>query len=90
MIQTHELYFARHGGVLVTKLTTPDFLPAMERAAAMVTDLGGITSHAAIVARELHKPCIVGTKNATAVLRDGNTVEVDAEKGIVRILERSR
>lgn len=84
-----EIGKVRRGDILVTKLTTPDFLPAMERAAAIVTDLGGITSHAAIVARELHKPCIVGTRNATAVLRDGNTVEVDAEKGVVKVLKRA-
>jgi len=56
--------------------------------AAIVTNEGGISSHAAIVARELQKPCIIGTRFATEVLKDGDTVEVDAEAGIVRVLER--
>ncbi len=56
----------------------------MQKAAAFVTNEGGIVSHASIVARELKKPCIVGTKNATQVLKDGDHVEVDATRGIVR------
>ncbi len=74
------------GDILVASMTTPDFLPAMERAAGFVTDEGGITCHAAIIARELKKPCVIGTKIATQVLKDGDMVEVDAEKGIVRVL----
>jgi len=72
------------GDILVATMSTPDFLPAMRRAAAFVTDIGGVTSHAAIVARELKKPCIIGTKNATKVLKDGDMVEVDADKGTVK------
>lgn len=72
------------GDILVSVATSPQLLPAMKRAAAFVTDVGGITSHAAIVARELGKPCIVGTKHATEIFSDGDEVEVDAEKGIVR------
>ena len=74
------------GAILVTSMTTPDFVPLMQRAAAIVTDEGGITCHAAIVSRELKKPCIIGTRNATQVLKDGDRVEVDAEKGIVEKL----
>lgn len=74
------------GDILVAPMTTPDYLPAMKKAAAFVTDEGGITCHAAIVARELKKPCIIGTKIATKVLKDGDMVEVDAEKGVVRRL----
>jgi phosphohistidine swiveling domain-containing protein len=74
------------GDILVSPMTTPDFLPAMEQAAAFVTDEGGITCHAAIVAREMKKPCVIGTKVATQVFKDGDMVEVDAEKGVVRIL----
>ena len=59
----------------------------MHRAAAFVTDEGGITSHAAIVAREMKKPCVVGTKNATRILGDGDMVEVDADSGIVKIIK---
>ncbi len=76
------------GDVLVTFMTTPDYLPAMKRASAFVTDEGGITCHAAIVSRELGKPCIIGTRIATKVLRDGDEVEVDAMKGIVKILKK--
>ncbi len=71
------------GNILVTQMTFPAFIMAMQRAAAFVTDEGGLTCHAAIVAREMHKPCIVGTKHATQVLKDGDRVEVDANKGIV-------
>lgn len=77
------------GDVLVASMTDPRHLQAMARAAGFVTDEGGITCHAAIVARELKKPCIIGTKIATQVLKDGDMVEVDAERGVVRILERA-
>lgn len=76
------------GDILVSTATSPQLLPAMKRAAAFVTDVGGITSHAAIVARELKKPCIVGTKHATQLLRDGDLAEVDADHGVVRILKQ--
>lgn len=74
------------GEILVTGMTRPDFLPLMQKAAAFVTDSGGLLSHAAITARELKKPCIVGTNIATKILKDGDMVEVDAEKGVVRKL----
>ena len=72
------------GDILVTGMTLPDYVPAMRKAAAIITDEGGITCHAAIVSRELKKPCITGTKIASHVLKDGDVVEVDADKGIVR------
>ena len=71
---------------MVATMTFPNFIPAMEKAAAFVTDEGGILCHAAIVAREMKKPCIIGTKIATQVLHDGQLVEVDAKRGIVKIL----
>lgn len=74
------------GEVLVCEMTTPDFLPLMRKAIAIVTDLGGTLSHAAIVAREFGIPCVVATERATKVLKNGDVVEVDAELGIVRIL----
>ncbi len=77
----------REGDILVSPMTTPDFLPAMKKAAAFVTDEGGIMCHAAIVAREMRKPCVIGTKFATQVFKDGDLVEVDANNGIVRILK---
>ncbi len=80
----------KDGDILVTSMTDPRYLPAMKIAGAFVTDEGGITCHAAIVARELKKPCIIGTKIATKVLKDGDLVEVDAEKGIVKILEKAK
>jgi len=70
-------------GVLVCNVTTPNYVPLMQKAAAIVTDQGGILSHAAIVARELKKPCIVGTGNATQVLKNGQTVSVNADLGTV-------
>lgn len=74
------------GDIMVSHATFPALVPAMKKAAAIVTDDGGLTCHAAIVARELKKPCVVGTKIATRVLKDGDMVEVDANKGIVRKL----
>lgn len=74
------------GEVLVTFMTSPDFMSAVRRCSAIVTNLGGITSHAAIISRELGIPCIVGTKNATEALKTGVMVEVDADKGEVKIL----
>ncbi len=71
------------GEVLVAPMTSPDWVPAMRRAAALVTDGGGITCHAAIVSRELRIPCVVGTRMATTVLRDGEVVTVDGATGIV-------
>jgi phosphohistidine swiveling domain-containing protein len=78
----------KDGEILVTAMTTPDYLPAMNKAAAFVTDEGGITCHAAIVARELKKPCVIGTKIATKVIKSGDMVEVDADNGVVRILNK--
>ena len=71
---------------MVSIATNPDIVPAMKKAGAIVTEQGGITSHAAIVSRELRTPCVIGTKIATKVLKDGMVVEVDANKGIVKIL----
>lgn len=72
--------------VLVAPMTRPEYVPLMKKASAIITDEGGITSHAAIVSRELKKPCIIGTKIATQVFKDGDVVEVDANEGIVRKL----
>jgi phosphohistidine swiveling domain-containing protein len=72
------------GEVLISPMTTPDFMPAMKKAAAIITDEGGITCHAAIVTRELNKPCIIGTKVATKVFKTGDYLEVDANKGIIK------
>ena len=71
------------GEVLVAQMTNPDWLPTMRRAAALVTDTGGMTCHAAIVARELGVPCIVGARTATKDLKDGTVVTVDGTHGRV-------
>ncbi len=71
------------GDILVTHMTTPDWVPLMRRAAAIATDSGGMTCHAAIVSRELGIPCVVGTGDATKKLRDGEIVTVDATHGVV-------
>lgn len=77
------------GEVLVTSMTTPEYLLAMKKSCAFITDEGGITCHAAIVAREMKKPCIIGTKNATKILKTGDYVCVDANSGTVKILKRT-
>jgi len=75
------------GDILVSICTQPDLIPAMKKAAAFVTDQGGVTSHAAIVAREMNTPCVIGTKIVSKVLKDGMRVRVDANKGVVTVLE---
>lgn len=78
----------QEGEIIVSPMTIPEFLPAMKRASAFITDEGGMLCHAAIVARELKKPCIIGTKIATKVLKDGDLVEVDVENGVVKIIKK--
>jgi pyruvate, water dikinase len=78
---TNEISKILKGDVLVAEMTTPDFVPAMKRAAAIVTDQGGRTSHAAIVSRELGIPCIVGTSKATTLFKDGQIITVDGSSG---------
>ena len=77
------------GDVKVSTMTSPEYIAVIKKSVAIVTEEGGITSHAAIVARELKKPCIIGTKISTKVLKDGDVVEVDAERGVVKILKRA-
>jgi pyruvate,water dikinase len=78
------------GEILVAPMTTPDWVPTMRRAAALVTDGGGVTCHAAIVSRELRVPCIVGTRTATTSLRTGEVVTVDGAAGRVYVGDRVR
>ncbi len=84
ILTVKDLNKVSKGDILVAVTTGADYVPAMHRAAAFVTDEGGLTCHAAIIAREMKKPCIVGTKNATKILKDGEIVEVDCETGTVR------
>ncbi|RJR31059.1 hypothetical protein C4569_03410 [Candidatus Parcubacteria bacterium] len=81
-----NIRLVKKGEILVATMTSPDYVIGMRKAAAVVTDEGGMTSHAAIVSRELGIPCIVGTKNATKVFKNGNYLEIDTEKGIIKKL----
>ncbi|OGH72174.1 MAG: hypothetical protein A2921_00940 [Candidatus Magasanikbacteria bacterium RIFCSPLOWO2_01_FULL_43_20b] len=83
IIRAEDMKKMNDGDILVSIATDPDIVPAMKRAAAIVTEQGGVTSHAAIVSRELNIPCVIGTKIATKVLKDGDEVEVDANNGVV-------
>lgn len=78
----------RPGDVLVTAMTAPSFVPLMQQAAAIVTDEGGILCHAAVVSREMGKPCVIAVRNATHILRDEMRVEVDADVGQIKVLDR--
>ncbi|OGV97376.1 hypothetical protein A2W24_06635 [Microgenomates group bacterium RBG_16_45_19] len=82
-----DLSKVAEGDVLVARMTTPDYVPAMRRAVAIVTDEGGVTCHAAIVARELGLPCVIATQRATQVLSDGVLVRVDGQAGEVSLVK---
>ena len=84
VLSAEDLAKVQRGDILITVMTFPHFIAAMEKAAAFVTDEGGILCHAAIVSREMRKPCVIATKHATTVFKDGDVVEVNAEKGIVK------
>lgn len=88
LIFTKSDYNGIEGGdVIVTPMTKPNIVPYLNKASAIVTNDGGALCHASIIAREMKKPCIVGTTCATDLIKDGDMVEVDAERGVVRILE---
>jgi phosphohistidine swiveling domain-containing protein len=78
----------KKGQILVTEMTRPEFIQIIKKSKAIITDEGGLTCHAAIVARELKIPCMVGSKIATKVLKDGDLVEVDANQGVVKIIKK--
>ncbi len=84
VLSASEISKIKQGDILVAPMTAPDYVVGMKKAVAIVTDEGGMTSHAAIVSRELGVPCIVGTKVATKLLKDGDKIEVDTNKGVVR------
>lgn len=83
-----DLAKLKKGDILVSPMTEVDFVPYFKKVAAIITDEGGLTSHAAIISREMKKPCIIGTKTATKVFHDGDLVEVDAYKGVVKFLKK--
>jgi len=69
-------------------MTTPDYVFLIKKSSAIITDVGGYTSHAAVTSRELRKLCITNTRVATQILKDGDLVEIDADKGVVKILKK--
>jgi len=77
-------YKVKNGDILITIATTVDYLPAMKRAAGFITEVGGLTCHAAVVAREFGVPCVVSFKKASTMFKDGQMIEVDADKGMIR------
>lgn len=83
IFELEEIDRVLEGDILVTTMTNPDMVPAMKRANAIVTEEGGMTCHAAIVSRELGIPCIVGTGNATKILKEGDIITVDGTRGVV-------
>jgi pyruvate,water dikinase len=89
LVQTNDIskIMFNDGEILVATSTNPILVPIIQKSSAVITDEGGALCHAAIVSRELKKPCIIGTKIATKVLKDGDMVEVDADKGIVNIIK---
>ena len=87
ILNSFEANKFQKGSVLITPMTSPEYLPAIRIARAIVTDEGGLTCHAAITAREIKKPCLIGTKNATQFFKDGDMVEVDTSKGLIKKLK---
>lgn len=88
VLSVEDIATFQRGNILVAYMTDVGIVPAMKRAAAIVTDVGGVTCHAAIIAREFGIPCIIGTRIATKILLDGHMVKVDATQGIVKILSK--
>lgn len=84
VMSSHEAATIKKGDILIAPATSADFVPAMRKAGAIVTQMGGLTSHAAVVAREFGVPCIVGVPNIVSCLKTGDMVEVDANRGVVR------
>jgi len=76
------------GSILVAPQTHPTYMPAIRLAAGLVCDEGGVTGHAAIVSRELNKPCVIGVHIGTKVIKTGDEIEIDGDRGIVKVLGR--
>ncbi|MFH0870562.1 MAG: PEP-utilizing enzyme [archaeon] len=83
----NELPKLQDGEIIVTSNTTPDYVPFLRQAKAIIAEKGGITSHAAIISREMKKPCIIGIKHVTLMLKTGDIVEVDANNGVVKVIK---
>jgi len=84
IIRPEDIQKLQHGDIMVAPETAPDFMAAFHKAAGVITNQGGITSHAAIVSREFGLPCIVGVEGATDIIKDNELIELDADKGIIR------
>ena len=76
----------KEGEILVTTMTSPEFVPAMKISSGVITNEGGILCHAAIMSRELRKPCVIGTKIATDLIKTGQEIILDANSGIITLL----
>jgi len=88
VFELSELNKVQKGDILVTPMTTPEMIPVLKKTSAIITDEGGITCHAAIVSREIKVPCVIGTVNATRVISDNDLLEVDADKGNIKIIKK--
>jgi len=88
IFELSDLNKVEKGDILVAPMTTPEMIPALKKTSAIVTDEGGITCHAAIVSRELKIPCVIGTVNATKLISDNDLLEVDANKGTIKIITK--
>jgi len=86
----HLMDAMQKGDILIAETTSPELMPACQKAGGIITDQGGMLSHAAIVSRELNIPCVVGTSNATEVIKDGDLIEIDGDKGVVHVIERAQ
>ncbi|MCX6744472.1 MAG: PEP-utilizing enzyme [Candidatus Parcubacteria bacterium] len=89
ILSQHDFDKMKPGDIIVASMTRPEYVPIMKIALAIVTDEGGITSHAAIVSREMNIPCITGTQVATRSLQDGDLIDVNADHGLVKIVKRA-
>ncbi len=89
ILSQHDFDKMKPGDIIVASMTRPEYVPIMKIALAIVTDEGGITSHAAIVSRELNIPCITGTQVATRSLQDGDLIDVNADHGLVKIVKKA-
>ncbi len=90
ILSKNDISLVQEGEILVAAQTSPDYMLALSKVVAFVTDEGGITCHAAIVSRELKKPCVIGTKIATSIIKTGDFIEVNADIGLVRVLRAKK
>ncbi len=88
IVENKDFSKFKQGEILVTAYTTPDFVSIMKKATGIVTDTGGVTSHSSIISRELDIPCVVGTKYATKILKDGDLIEINADDGFVKKVKK--